>query len=79
MSLLMSCILGGGSVEQKFSPFRSKFVCDCVSWRLHRFTIFSIQNLFCLPGFIGYCLFRFFHTHSPFLFQNRATISNILM
>ena len=39
ISLLMSSILGGGGVGQKFSPFRSKFVSDCVSWRLDRFTI----------------------------------------
>ena len=39
ISLLMSSILGGGGVGQKFSPFLSKFVSDCVSWRLDRFTI----------------------------------------
>ena len=39
ISLLMFSIVGGGGVGEKFSPFRSKFVSDRVSWRLDRFTI----------------------------------------
>ena len=31
ISLLMSSLLGGGGVGQKFSPFRGKFVSNCVS------------------------------------------------
>ena len=61
ISLLMSSILGGGGVGQKFSPFLGKFVSDCVSWRLDRFTI-RLSKIFsiCL-GLLGIV---FFH---PFL------------
>ena len=57
ISLLMSSILGGGGVGQKFSPFLSKFVSDCVSWRLDRFTIrlFKIFSI-CL-GLLGIVFF----------------------
>ena len=54
ISLLMSSILGGSGDRQKYSNFRSKFVYDCVSWRLNSLLF---QNCFYLPGLVEYFLF----------------------